>query len=1045
MQQSELLTSLGYKDSAHFLTRGDLGDASDYAHILRRSFEECGLRGAYALRDHKRGENRSLVPVVYVCKADGDDDADRVHRLVWNQNIVPFVLVLTPQKLRLYSGFKYASRQQANSLAARGILQAAIDFNEIMSALKAFKAESIDNGTLWREWGSYVTPQARVDWQLLSNLESLDEGLQRGGLSKGDSHALIGKYVYLRYLRDRGILSDRKLDEWEIDQRHIFSRDATLTAFQELLGQLEEWLNGAVFPLSASSIRKIGQQRLRHVAGTFSGDLPDGQLHLDFDAYDFSFIPIETLSVIYEQFLHAPDPKTGESLGRKRGAYYTPVPLVNFMLDEMDRHHPLSPGMRVLDPTCGSGAFLVQCYRKTIEQAIRNNPSAKPRPTELRDLLTRHIFGVDSDPDACQVAELSLILTLLDYVDPPDLSTTNFKLPALRNRNIWCCDAFDDESEWLLSNRDQGFDWIVGNPPWKDIKSTNRERQDESAFQWMQQNKRRRPTGGNQMAEAFAWRATEWIADDGLIGLLLPAMTLFKYESRPFRAEFFNRVALHCVANFANLAEVLFAGRSRVPAAAFFYSPLDTDSPDIHQRRPVLVYSPLVANQEANRPNRTGRRLDTWNIVINASEMREIPYRDTQLGDLLPWKIASWGSSWDSRLLHSVSKRFRTLDDLALDGVIAISQGLELRYAHAEGKKVEHHPELADKLRLNVTPLRKRKHVLQFPKECLEAIQPDQTYVRCGRFDLPYSVCKPPHIIVGAARNFAVYCDKFLIVPPRQIGISGSRKMASFLKALALYLNSDFVQYHQFFNSPQFGVQRERSTLKALRTIPVPILDSRDPELEQWCELYNRLLRASESRDADAEEENLFTRKTSHDTVCTLLVELNGLVNDSLGLSKRDRALVHDFVHIRSALNDGKIGEAAVRSPSKQETKSYAATLRSELDGFLGKGSPEKHLVTIVYDDQSGMISIDLVRNPKESRKIEVLQADSPTAREFQVVRDRLREQHSQWVYFDRNLRIYEGSRVYLFKPMQRVHWTRSQAFIDAGEIIAETLAPTEA
>ena len=46
-----------------------------------------------------------------------------------------------------------------------------------------------------------------------------------------------------------------------------------------------------------------------------------------------------------------------------------------------------------------------------------------------------------------------------------------------------------------------------------------------------------------------------------------------------------------------------------------------------------------------------------------------------------------------------------------------------------------------------------------------------------------------------------------------------------------------------------------------------------------------------------------------------------------------------------------------------------------------------------------------------------------------------------QWLYFERNLRVYEGRKTYLFKPMQRFHWTESQALTDASEIIAETLS----
>ena len=83
--------------------------------------------------------------------------------------------------------------------------------------------------------------------------------------------------------------------------------------------------------------------------------------------------------------------------------------------------------------------------------------------------------------------------------------------------------------------------------------------------------RRRYPTGGNQIAELFAWKITKHVAPRGQIGLLLPAMTLFKDESKGFRQAFFGSVKVNAVVNFANMAYVLFAGRAEVPAAAFFY------------------------------------------------------------------------------------------------------------------------------------------------------------------------------------------------------------------------------------------------------------------------------------------------------------------------------------------------------------------------------------------------------------------------------------------------------------------------------------------
>ena len=56
--------------------------------------------------------------------------------------------------------------------------------------------------------GREVRPESRVDWRLLGNLRTLDRWLQKRGLQPEVSHALIGKYVYLYYLRHRSVLTD---------------------------------------------------------------------------------------------------------------------------------------------------------------------------------------------------------------------------------------------------------------------------------------------------------------------------------------------------------------------------------------------------------------------------------------------------------------------------------------------------------------------------------------------------------------------------------------------------------------------------------------------------------------------------------------------------------------------------------------------------------------------------------------------------------------------------------------------------------------------
>jgi type I restriction-modification system DNA methylase subunit len=104
-----------------------------------------------------------------------------------------------------------------------------------------------------------------------------------------------------------------------------------------------------------------------------------------------------------------------EGRDRNAGGFYTPIPLVNFVLGELDDLSPLKTGMRVFDPACGSGAFLVQCYQLLIEKRRRETGGDLP-PRELREILTAHIFGMDRDEDACRVTEFSLALALLDHM-----------------------------------------------------------------------------------------------------------------------------------------------------------------------------------------------------------------------------------------------------------------------------------------------------------------------------------------------------------------------------------------------------------------------------------------------------------------------------------------------------------------------------------------------------------------------------------------------------------------------------------------------------
>jgi methylase of polypeptide subunit release factors len=754
------------------------------------------------------------------------------------------------------------------------------------------------------------------------------------------------------------------------------------------------------------------------------------------------------LSVIYEQFLHVPRADGEASAGKLQGAYYTPLPLVNFMLEELDALRPLKQGMRVLDPACGSGAFLVQCYRRLIERDEEYDPSKSMRPARLRDLLTEHIFGVDCDEDACRVARLSLTLTLLDYVSPPDLrNTPQFRLPDLQNSNILQGDFFDPEAPWRSKLQGCRFDWIVGNPPWVEIKSGRVAPEQQHVWTWMREHNRRDdcPVGGNQVAEAFAWKATEHLAEGGCAALVLPAMTLFKDESQRFRRQFFRKHRVHSVANFANLAEVLFPGhryregqvtnvkRPRRPTAVLFYS---TPS---NREQSVPVFSPMAVQQRANRPDKPGGRKDTWSIVVDNSQIRTLDVRDVADGSALPWKTAMWGSSLDLRLLKAVAARHELFRAFCERNSLNVAQGSELREPDSRDP-IEPIPEVVGQLEFDPKGLAKSERIFAFPSGSLRRITPERANLRLRGGTAGLAVCRPPHILVDRLRRFAVFSDKFLVVPPRQIGIAGQDDQSDLLKALSLYLVSDFAVYHQFLVSPEWGISTSTSTLKALRLLPIPFSDFTKTDLSEWARLHAEIVAAA--RDQGASSTPLFDRpKPKSASLDALLKDLNDRVYGALRLRPREQALVRDLVHVRMDLIQGKVSEAATRAPSDPEVRKYALMLADELDGFVEDQPALKHSVCVFRNGKAAIVRVRLHRSSTPDSRVHIEQAGVASAKDLAKIHERLRQEHSQWIYFQRDLRLYEGRNTYLFKPQERLHWTESQAILDAGTIIAETLS----
>jgi hypothetical protein len=187
------------------------------------------------------------------------------------------------------------------------------------------------------------------------------------------------------------------------------------------------FLNGGLFARSHLEKQQRGSVFADDAFGNAYGSLLS---HYRFsgreDSADWSEASIdpEILGKTFEALMAAPDRKTS-------GAFYTPQELVEDVtthaLDSLlAGESPIETlrGIKVLDPACGSGAFLVHTLER-IAALRKENGEPGSGGDIRRRVLTSSIFGVDLNPMAVWLCELRLWLSIViesDETDPMSIA-----------------------------------------------------------------------------------------------------------------------------------------------------------------------------------------------------------------------------------------------------------------------------------------------------------------------------------------------------------------------------------------------------------------------------------------------------------------------------------------------------------------------------------------------------------------------------------------------------------------------------------------------
>lgn len=821
--------------------------------------------------------------------------------------------------------------------------------------------------------------------------------LLNSGLSNHLAYILLGRSIFIRYLEDRGAVSQSQMLAWTDGQADRYlSVLNSHTVTYALFANLHDRFNGDLFPIEPKEREAVTLEHLADLRRFLEGtDLETGQLSLW--PFDFEYVPIELVSAIYDTFLYSED----SNRRREVGAYYTPLSLVDLILDEtLDNIHP---EMSILDPACGSGLFLVGAYRRLIH-AWRTTYSATPTPEQLSTILQNNIFGIDKEEEAIGIAAFSLYLEMLNYLDNEQITDEAFQFPPLKHTTLLYSDFFAPAIDHEFANRK--FDRIVGNMPWGKGTLT------QPARNWLEENEYE--VGGGQAAPAFLLRAPHFCDENGELALLVPAKSTIFVTSQPhqaFREYFFSNFDVRALINFSAVVYELFS-ESISPAVAIFYSPAQPD----WERH--LVYG-------VPKPSALSQQLGA--VVLDTTEVKFLE-RQQLLDQPFLWKTAQWGTPRDAAFIERL-KSLPTLHHQANVLNWQIAEGIQI------GGGDEKHASWLQGMPLVPTE-QLRPYILD-----MSVCKPISETV----FHRPKTpaITRAPLVLIRQSKCEAAFSGQDVAYFHQVTGVIGREGQESILKLLVAYVNSPLCRYYHFLTSTLWAVERGIMIQWEYKEMPFLIPDRNDPQLEKLLQHFGQIERLLSGQ-------RVFTTPQVQRQLEEHKAVIDSLIFDIYGLNPTERQLVEDMTNFgirffewakRKTRKPGEV--EPVQIPTVKMLQEYAEVFTETAESLLHY--QHQTLNATIYQNGAplSVVSFDLV--PSELASEPQIVTDKDDLREkLRQLDALLLEQRSPSLYMRRHVRVYNGTEIFLVRPNEQRFWTQSQARADADEFLAELITKPE-
>ncbi len=322
--------------------------------------------------------------------------------------------------------------------------------------------------------------------------------------------------------------------------------------------------NGGLFAfdevLDNLSIKDVFWSNLMHLADyDFETDL---NVNILGHIFEQSISDLEELKLkflnVYENtnngdIINVPQDLFVEKKGRrkKEGIFYTPEYITRYIVENtigkyLEEHPDKLETIKILDPACGSGAFLNQAHSYLVKEysnryeALINEKLEKGESITLfdhnpaennRKILLNNLYGVDLNQESVEITKLALWLKTARSTEPLQNLDKNIKNgnSLIDDPEIAGKKAFNWNTEFSEIMNDGGFDVIIGNPPYVPI--TQIDWNDRKYFQ----NKYTSAVGRFNLFYFFLELAKQQVKEGGYIGMIIPDRLLLNTQTEGLR------------------------------------------------------------------------------------------------------------------------------------------------------------------------------------------------------------------------------------------------------------------------------------------------------------------------------------------------------------------------------------------------------------------------------------------------------------------------------------------------------------------------------